>query len=91
VARDIRCCSARDGIEVARHDPSWNYVNVLSSRDHFLHYLFLFVGRSYIRSGHLCYIRLEPRWFGCNLSNPFVLHASEPLINSVRVVGKPRY
>jgi hypothetical protein len=84
-------CSARADIEVASHDPSWNCTNMLSSRDHFLRYLFLFVGRSYIKSGHLCYVRLEPRWFGCNLLDPFVLYACEPLINSICVVDKPRY
>jgi hypothetical protein len=49
MARDIRlCCLARAGIEVASHDPSWNYTNVLSSRDHFLGYLFLFLSEGLI-------------------------------------------
>jgi hypothetical protein len=51
----------------------------------------IFVGRSYIESGHLCYVRMKPRWFGCNLLNTFVLLLCEPLINSVLVVGKYRY
>jgi hypothetical protein len=51
----------------------------------------IFVRRSYIESGYLCYVRLEPRWFGCNLLDAFVLHVCEPLINSVLVVGKHRY
>jgi hypothetical protein len=37
------CCSTRVGIEAASHDPSWNYTNGLSSHDHFLGYLFLFL------------------------------------------------
>jgi hypothetical protein len=44
MACDIRLCySARTGIEVASHDPSWNCTNVLLSRDHFHGYLFLFL------------------------------------------------
>jgi hypothetical protein len=44
VACDIRlCCSACASIEVASHDPSWNCTKGLSSRNHFLGYLFLFL------------------------------------------------
>jgi hypothetical protein len=42
MAHDIRlCCLAHAGIEIASHDPSWNYTNVLSSHEHFLGYLFI--------------------------------------------------
>jgi hypothetical protein len=84
MARDIRlCCLARASIEVASHDPSWNCTNVLSSRDHFLGYPFLFWLEGWIESGHLCYVRLEPHWCGCNLLDTFMLHVCEPLINSI--------
>jgi hypothetical protein len=49
MARDIRlCCSAHASIEVASHDPSWNCTNGLSSHNHFLGYLFLFLSEGLI-------------------------------------------
>jgi hypothetical protein len=85
------CCSARAGIEIASHDPSgttpMGYLLMINSLVVFP----IFVGRSYIELGHLCYVRMKPRWFGCNLLDMFVLLVCEPLINSVLVVGKHRY
>jgi hypothetical protein len=92
VARDIRCATrhalvSRLLIMIHHGIAPMCYLLVIISFVIF----FLFVGRSYIESGHLYYVRLEPRWFGCSLLDMFVLHACEPLINSVRVVSKPHY
>jgi hypothetical protein len=90
-ARHKVCCLACAGIEVASHDQSWNCTNVYLLMIISFVTFFLFVRMSYIKSGHFYYVRLEPRWFGCSLLDTFVLHTCEPLINSVRVVSKPRY
>jgi hypothetical protein len=92
VARDIRCAArhalvSRLLVMIHHGTAPMCYLLVIISLVIFSY----FVERSYIKLGHLCYVRLEPRWFGCNLSDTFMLHVCEPLINSILVVGKHRY
>jgi hypothetical protein len=49
----------------------------------FLGYPFLIWLEGYIELGHPGYVRLEPRWYGCNLLDMLVHHVCEPLINSI--------